>query len=220
MVSTKAVVVVCAAAACRAAAFAPARAGLGLAASKLAAPRCCTAHAAGSLRMVATATAPLMPPPTVYQPAAKPAEAAATAAATPAALMAPPAMYQNAVKLGEAKAAMPVSKILTLGILSGCHIAFGALLAISVGGTCSNMAATNPGAQKFLLGAGTTRPLLLHLHAMFQCCTHSRRACCLCCLQKCTMCICVYEQALTLRSAANIMLFHQQQQSVCHSACS
>eukprot|EP00953_Heterococcus_sp_UTEX-ZZ885_P031897 16689-Heterococcus_DN1.PRE.9 len=156
MVSAKAVAVVCAGAACRAAAFASGRAGFTLAASKLASPRCCTRSAAASLRMdVAVAPAPLMPPPTFYPNAAEPAQAAAAAA--PAPLMAPPALYQNAVKLGEAKAAMPVSKILTLGILSGCHIAFGAMLAISVGGTCSNMAATNPGAQKFLLGAGTAR---------------------------------------------------------------
>lgn len=48
---------------------------------------------------------------------------------------------------------MSVSKILGLGILSGCHIGFGAFLMLSVGGACPGLAASNPGLQKILLGA-------------------------------------------------------------------
>lgn len=66
---------------------------------------------------------------------------------------APPDMYQNAVNIGEKKAAMPASKTFLMGIISGCHIAFGALLAITVGGNCPGLATTNPGLQKILFGA-------------------------------------------------------------------
>lgn len=65
----------------------------------------------------------------------------------------PPDMYQNAVTIGEKKAAMPAAKIFTMGIISGCHIAMGALLAVTVGGSCPGLASTNPGLQKILFGA-------------------------------------------------------------------
>eukprot|EP00611_Tribonema_gayanum_P029228 TRINITY_DN7748_c0_g1_i1.p1 TRINITY_DN7748_c0_g1~~TRINITY_DN7748_c0_g1_i1.p1 ORF type:complete len:335 (-),score=120.32 TRINITY_DN7748_c0_g1_i1:460-1464(-) len=97
----------------------------------------------------ATATTPANGALSLDPAAAKPA---APAQAAPL-LLAPPALYQNAVELGAKKAAMPINKILTLGILSGCHIGFGALLAVTVGGNVPGMAAANPGAQKFLLGA-------------------------------------------------------------------
>lgn len=40
-----------------------------------------------------------------------------------------------------------------VGIASGCHIGFGAYLAITIGGACPGLAATNPGLQKMVLGA-------------------------------------------------------------------
>lgn len=49
---------------------------------------------------------------------------------------------------GAAKAAAPFDKIFKLGIVAGAHIAFGAYLAISVGGACPGIAASNPGLQK------------------------------------------------------------------------
>ena len=69
-------------------------------------------------------------------------------------LLAPPTMYENAVKVGSSKARLPLQQILTLGVVSGCHIGAGALLAFTVGGNCAGLATSNPGAQKFLLGAG------------------------------------------------------------------
>jgi formate transporter len=60
----------------------------------------------------------------------------------------PAALYQGAVAAGAAKATAPWKKIFTLGIVSGCHIAFGAYLAITVGGACPGIAAENPGLQK------------------------------------------------------------------------
>ncbi|KAG7369728.1 formate/nitrite transporter family protein [Nitzschia inconspicua] len=71
----------------------------------------------------------------------------------PPELKPPPALYQGAVAAGAAKATAPWKKIFTLGIASGCHIAFGAYLAITVGGACPGIAAENPGLQKIILGA-------------------------------------------------------------------
>lgn len=68
-------------------------------------------------------------------------------------LKAPPDMYQNAVDIGEKKAAASGAKILTMGVISGCHIAFGALLALSIGANCPELASSNPGLQKILFGA-------------------------------------------------------------------
>jgi formate transporter len=70
----------------------------------------------------------------------------------PTELKAPPAIYEGAVALGTAKGLSSPSKIFTLGICSGIHIAFGAYLAISVGGNLPGFASTNPGIQKLILG--------------------------------------------------------------------
>jgi hypothetical protein len=68
----------------------------------------------------------------------------------------PAALYQGAVAAGAAKATAPWKKIFTLGIVSGCHIAFGAYLAITVGGACPGIAAENPGLQKVRFGQQTS----------------------------------------------------------------
>ncbi len=60
----------------------------------------------------------------------------------------PPALYQGAVAAGAAKATAPVGKIFRLGLVAGAHIAFGAYLAITVGGACPGIASENPGLQK------------------------------------------------------------------------
>ncbi|CAM9666135.1 unnamed protein product [Ascophyllum nodosum] len=73
--------------------------------------------------------------------------------ANPSGVKAPPDMYQNAVNMGEKKAAAPAAKTFLMGIISGSHIAFGALLAITVGGNCPGLTATNPGLQKIIFGA-------------------------------------------------------------------
>lgn len=85
------------------------------------------------------------------------ASAGAVAAAPPVAsapsVKPPPLMYQNAVDIGEKKAAAPVFKTFLMGIISGCHIGFGALLAVTIGGNCPGLLATNPGLQKIVFGA-------------------------------------------------------------------
>jgi len=65
----------------------------------------------------------------------------------------PQAGYDGAVAAGIKKANMPASKVFQLGMLSGAHIGFGALLMLSVGGACPGIAAANPGLQKIILGA-------------------------------------------------------------------
>jgi len=70
-----------------------------------------------------------------------------------AALKPPAALYEGAIAAGAAKAKAPAGKIFKLGIVAGCHIAFGAYLAISVGGACPGIAAENPGLQKLIFGA-------------------------------------------------------------------
>lgn len=105
-------------------------------------------HSSASQRLLRTPIAVL---PTVMSAAGAVASVPAPAAAPS---VKPPAdMYQNAVNVGEKKAAMPAAKTFLMGIISGCHIAFGALLAITVGGNCPGLAASNPGLQKILFGA-------------------------------------------------------------------
>jgi formate transporter len=65
----------------------------------------------------------------------------------------PKDLYDGAVAAGTGKAKASFAKILQLGVVSGAHIGFGAYLAISVGGACPQIAATNPGLQKIILGA-------------------------------------------------------------------
>jgi formate/nitrite transporter len=77
----------------------------------------------------------------------------AQATAAPPLLALPAPGYEGAVAAGEKKAANSADKIFALGILSGCHIAFGAFLMLSVGGACPGLVSTNPGLQKIILGA-------------------------------------------------------------------
>ena len=67
--------------------------------------------------------------------AASPLRAAAVMQASASTLIAPPAAgYEGAVAAGTAKATMAPKKVFTLGVISGCHIAFGAYLMLTVGG--------------------------------------------------------------------------------------
>jgi formate/nitrite transporter FocA (FNT family) len=52
------------------------------------------------------------------------------------------------VAAGVGKASKSFGDIFKLGIVAGCHIAFGAYLAITVGGACPGIASENPGLQK------------------------------------------------------------------------
>jgi len=61
--------------------------------------------------------------------------------------------YDGAVAAGVKKAGNSAAKIFGLGIVSGCHIGFGAYLMLAVGGASPGLAAANPGLQKMVLGA-------------------------------------------------------------------
>eukprot|EP00611_Tribonema_gayanum_P007596 TRINITY_DN16994_c0_g1_i5.p1 TRINITY_DN16994_c0_g1~~TRINITY_DN16994_c0_g1_i5.p1 ORF type:complete len:303 (-),score=100.12 TRINITY_DN16994_c0_g1_i5:262-1170(-) len=68
-------------------------------------------------------------------------------------VMPPAALYANAVAIGEKKAAAAPATIFKLSVVSGAHIAFGALLALVVGANVANMKTLNPGLQKLFFGA-------------------------------------------------------------------
>jgi formate/nitrite transporter len=55
--------------------------------------------------------------------------------------------------IGVAKAGLSSNSLLTLGFLAGAFIAFGALLAVVVGGGIPGIKEANPGLQKFIFGA-------------------------------------------------------------------
>eukprot|EP00312_Isochrysidales_sp_CCMP1244_P008230 CAMPEP_0196679268 /NCGR_PEP_ID=MMETSP1090-20130531/6952_1 /TAXON_ID=37098 /ORGANISM="Isochrysis sp, Strain CCMP1244" /LENGTH=296 /DNA_ID=CAMNT_0042017489 /DNA_START=27 /DNA_END=917 /DNA_ORIENTATION=- len=65
----------------------------------------------------------------------------------------PPDGFEGAVAAGSKKAAMPADKVFRLGVFSGVHIGFGALLMLTVGGACPGLAESNPGLHKLVLGA-------------------------------------------------------------------
>jgi hypothetical protein len=60
----------------------------------------------------------------------------------PSELKSPALMYTSASEIGAIKASLPAWKIFLSGIVSGCHIAFGAFLVLSVGGACPELART------------------------------------------------------------------------------
>ena len=76
-------------------------------------------------------------------------------------------MHHAAVTLGAGKAATPISKLIPLSFLNaGAHIALGAMLAVSVGGSVPGIKAANPGVQRALLGVmGLPMGLLMVLGA-------------------------------------------------------
>lgn len=68
-------------------------------------------------------------------------------------LKAPPVMYAGVATTGGAKASLSPLKTLLLGIISGCHIGFGAFLSLAVGGACPAIATANPGLKQIIAGA-------------------------------------------------------------------
>lgn len=94
----------------------------------------------------------VQPPPSFVARSSTPLHMSGGADAAPE-LKAPPSLYAGAVAAGVAKASKSAADIFKLGIVSGCHIAFGAYLAITVGGACPGIASANPGLQKMITGA-------------------------------------------------------------------
>lgn len=67
-------------------------------------------------------------------------------------LLTPANLYLKAVDYGEHKSHATIQKIFLLGILAGCHIGFGQLLANVVGLDMASIKASDPGLQRMLLG--------------------------------------------------------------------
>lgn len=117
-----------------------------------------TKFAAAALCLVASGSAASVPTPTSRW-VQRPANVANALEPVEAALLArggevkpAPALYQNAVEIGAKKAAGSPIDTLILGIISGCHIAFGGLLAVTIGANLPGIKASDPGLQKLLFG--------------------------------------------------------------------
>lgn len=68
-------------------------------------------------------------------------------------VIAPAAIYQRAAAMGAYKAALPWWKIILLGALAGCYVSLGGALLLTVAPNCPGLAQSNPGLQKYLMGA-------------------------------------------------------------------
>mmetsp|Transcript_16898 Transcript_16898/g.21903 ORF Transcript_16898/g.21903 Transcript_16898/m.21903 type:complete len:310 (-) Transcript_16898:334-1263(-) len=64
----------------------------------------------------------------------------------------PAGVYDNAMSTGATKAALSSSKLVTLSFLSGAHIALGAFLMVSCGGSVPGIKEANPGLARALSG--------------------------------------------------------------------
>jgi len=63
----------------------------------------------------------------------------------------PPAQnYNNIVNIGTYKGLLPAGQTFLMGIMAGCYIAFGAFLALSIGGNLPGLTAENPGLAKLV----------------------------------------------------------------------
>ena len=65
----------------------------------------------------------------------------------------PAGIYQKAAEMGAYKASLPWWKIVILGAVAGCYVALGGALLLTVAPNCPGLAQSNPGLQKYLLGA-------------------------------------------------------------------
>lgn len=87
-------------------------------------------------------------------PAMMPAMPSTPAPAPPTALVAVPAAgYEAALAAGVKKAQLSIAKCFVLALASGTHIAFGAFLALTIGGDVGAIKTSDPGAQKMIFGA-------------------------------------------------------------------
>jgi formate transporter len=66
---------------------------------------------------------------------------------------APAAIYFKAAEMGAYKASLPWWKIILLGMLAGAYVALGAALLLTVAPNCPGLAQSNPGLQRYIMGA-------------------------------------------------------------------
>jgi formate/nitrite transporter len=68
-------------------------------------------------------------------------------------VLTPPAIYAKASDMGAYKASLPWWKTVLLGAIAGCYVSLGGSLLLTVGPNCMGIGATNPGLQKYIMGA-------------------------------------------------------------------
>lgn len=68
-------------------------------------------------------------------------------------VLSPAAIYQRAAEMGAYKASLPWWKTVLMGALAGCYVALGGALLLTVAPNCPGLAQSNPGLQKYLMGA-------------------------------------------------------------------
>jgi formate transporter len=68
-------------------------------------------------------------------------------------VLSPAAVYARAAEMGAYKASLPWWKIVLLGAVAGCYVSLGGALLLTVAPNCPGLAASNPGLQRYLMGA-------------------------------------------------------------------
>jgi len=68
-------------------------------------------------------------------------------------VLAAPAIYNKASDMGAYKASLPWWKTIILGAVAGCYVSLGGSLLLTVGPNCMGIGASNPGLQKYIMGA-------------------------------------------------------------------
>ena len=68
-------------------------------------------------------------------------------------VLAAPAIYNKASDMGAYKANLPWWKTIILGAVAGCYVSLGGSLLLTVGPNCMGIGASNPGLQKYIIGA-------------------------------------------------------------------
>lgn len=71
----------------------------------------------------------------------------------PSKLIRPLPFFLQAAEMGAYKASLPWWKIVLLGAVAGCYVALGGALLLTVAPNCPGLAQSNPGLQKYLMGA-------------------------------------------------------------------
>lgn len=68
-------------------------------------------------------------------------------------VLTPPQIYARAAEMGAYKTSLPWWKIILLGAVAGCYVSLGGALLLTVAPNCPGLASSNPGLQKYLMGA-------------------------------------------------------------------
>lgn len=75
-------------------------------------------------------------------------------------------MGMQAIAMGASKATAPFDKTLLSAVLAGAYVGFGGMIALTVGANLPEIAASNPGLQKLILGGfGLPAGLMLVSHS-------------------------------------------------------